>query len=452
MENKSLKELKGNAKNPRTINKEDYKNLVQSIKRFGDLSGIVFNVRTQQLAGGHQRQKAFAEIGADDIVITQRLPEKNSVGTTAVGYVMLNGERFGYREVDWDSDFEKAANVAANRIQGEFDLDLLAEITYEISQAENASDLLNLTGQTEDEINRLLDMSGASGESDPAEDEAPEVDNANPPVSKLGEIYQLGVHRLMCGDSTDFGAVSDLLDGTEPELLLTDPPYNMDYQGGGIFENHINQSFKDNIKPLVDFEPAKMFEVIETIKPKTNICFASKDLIYEYINFIKDNNKNFNLLTWHKTNPIPMNNGNFLPDTEYIFYWYDKGTRKFNNNVEGVDYHKYYIGEINEGRREGENQHPTIKPQSLLIKFIKICSDRGDVVLDLFSGSGSGLIASETTGRIFYGMELDPKYCDVIRKRYHKHTTGQEEGWQEATKPINEVSDETTTTAIPTES
>lgn len=181
MENKSLKDLKGNAKNPRTINKEDYKNLVQSIKRFGDLSGIVFNIETQQLAGGHQRQKAFAEIGADDIVITQRLPEKNSVGTTAVGYVMFNGERYAYREVSWSPEFEKAANVAANRIQGEFDLDLLAEITYEISQAENASDLLNLTGQTEDEIDRLMKMSGAidsKPEDEPGEQEPDKLEFA----------------------------------------------------------------------------------------------------------------------------------------------------------------------------------------------------------------------------------------------------------------------------------
>src|SRR5436853_352297 len=82
-----------------------------------------------------------------------------------------------------------------------------------------------LTGQTEDEIGKLLDMVGASGESNSEEDEAPEVDNTNPAVSKLGEIYQLGSHRLMCGDATDFGQVSDLFNGQKMDLVYTDPPY-----------------------------------------------------------------------------------------------------------------------------------------------------------------------------------------------------------------------------------
>lgn len=169
MENKSLRELNANLKNPRTINKDDYKNLVQSIRRFGDLSGIVYNVRTGQLVGGHQRQKAFGEIGADNIEITQKYEQPNGVGTVAVGHVMLDGERYGYREVDWDATFEKAANVAANRIQGEFDNDLLAEITYEIAQAENP-ELLELTGQTQDEIDKLLRGAGVEDEEKPKDE------------------------------------------------------------------------------------------------------------------------------------------------------------------------------------------------------------------------------------------------------------------------------------------
>ena len=97
MENKSLKDLKGNDNNPRRISKQDFESLKRSIKKFGDLSGIVFNIRTQQLAGGHQRQKAFEALDANDIVITQKLTEPNRVGTVAVGYVMLDGERYGHR-------------------------------------------------------------------------------------------------------------------------------------------------------------------------------------------------------------------------------------------------------------------------------------------------------------------------------------------------------------------
>lgn len=160
METKDINALNANAKNPRKINKHDYEKLVQSIRVFGDLSGIVFNTRTNQLVGGHQRIQAFKQLGGQPH-ITERFAQANSVGTVALGYVLLGDERYTYREVDWTAEHEKAANVAANRIQGEFDLDLLAEITYEISQAENASELLNLTGQTNDELERLLKMSGA---------------------------------------------------------------------------------------------------------------------------------------------------------------------------------------------------------------------------------------------------------------------------------------------------
>lgn len=157
METKKLDDLKPNPKNPRQISKADYDALVKSIKEFGDLSGIVFNVRTKQLVGGHQRTEAFKRMsGEKKIIITQRFDQPNHQGTTALGYVDYDNEQYSYREVDWDEGREAAANIAANRIQGQFDLDLLAQVNYEISQLEGGDDLLKLTGQSEDEINKLL--------------------------------------------------------------------------------------------------------------------------------------------------------------------------------------------------------------------------------------------------------------------------------------------------------
>lgn len=171
MEHKSLKDLKGNPKNPRKISSEDYNNLVQSIKQFGDLSGIVKNRTTDRLVGGHQRTNAMRQVDQNsEIVITEKLKHPNKFGTVAVGYVNVDGERYGYREVEWDEHKETAANIAANRIQGEFDLDLLGELTYELSQNENGSDLLALTGQTENEVNKLLAGVGAI---DPEADQPP---------------------------------------------------------------------------------------------------------------------------------------------------------------------------------------------------------------------------------------------------------------------------------------
>lgn len=173
MSDRNINDLKANPKNPRTINKHDYAALVESIKQFGDLSGIVLNVRTGQLVGGHQRTEAFKRMGSNVQIHKEDLPEANSVGTIAYGYVEFNGERYGYREVDWDQDRETAANIAANRIQGQFDLDILAEVTFELAQLEDKN-LIALTGQTEDETARLLKMVSGFGPAD--EDEQGKLD------------------------------------------------------------------------------------------------------------------------------------------------------------------------------------------------------------------------------------------------------------------------------------
>ena len=146
--------LKPNIKNPRSISKHDYAALIQSLKRFGDLSGIVFNTRTNELVGGHQRIQAFKQLGGQP-VITERYDQPNSVGTIAIGYVLLGDEKFAYREVDWDAGIEYSANIAANRISGEWDLDKLAAMNFDISQFDNGAELLELTGQTEQELERL---------------------------------------------------------------------------------------------------------------------------------------------------------------------------------------------------------------------------------------------------------------------------------------------------------
>lgn len=155
MEIKQLSEINGNPKNPRTMSKHDAASLRAAILEFGDLSGVVFNTRTQQLVGGHQRIATFKQMDGDKkIVLTQHFEPASKVGTTALGYVQLGAEYFGYREVDWPADREIAANIAANRIAGDWDLDLLNEHNQWL--AENNPDLLKKTGQTDAEISRLM--------------------------------------------------------------------------------------------------------------------------------------------------------------------------------------------------------------------------------------------------------------------------------------------------------
>jgi hypothetical protein len=167
MEIETLESLKPNPKNPRTISKEDFEALRQSIQRFGDLSGIVKNQRSGQLVGGHMRKRAFESLGGQKkIMITQNFEVPNKQGTIAIGYVTYDNEFFSYRLVDWDEGTEKAAGIAANRIEGTFDLDLLSQVNWELSQLENGDDLLKLTGQTQVEINSLLKSVGAEAEND----------------------------------------------------------------------------------------------------------------------------------------------------------------------------------------------------------------------------------------------------------------------------------------------
>lgn len=147
--------------NPRRISKPDFQALKRSIQEFGDLSGVVFNRTTKRLVGGHQRIEAFKQLQQPTIVIEERLPTINSVGTIARGHVLLGDEKYTYREVEWEEQWEMAANIAANRIQGEFDKDKLAEVIATLEK-----DLHELTGLATAEIDALLESVGAMGDTE----------------------------------------------------------------------------------------------------------------------------------------------------------------------------------------------------------------------------------------------------------------------------------------------
>lgn len=427
MESIDINTIKGNPKNPRFINKFDYEKLVQSIKEFGDLSGIVSNETTGQLVGGHQRIEAFKQLGGKP-VITERLAEPNSKGTVALGYVLLDDEKYTYRVVRWDAAFESAANVAANKIQGEFDKDLLAELVYEASQQDNGDELLSLMGLTDEETSKLLDMVGANGES-LEEDDAPAVDEVNPPSSKPGEIYQLGRHKLMCGDSTDFGALSDLMDGQQADMIFTDPPYNVAYEGKTADALTIqNDSMGD--AEFYKFLLGVHTNLAQVTKPGGAIYVCHADS--EGLNFRKALiDAGFLLkqcLIWVKQTMV-MGRQDYQWQHEPILYgWRDGGSHFFID-----DRTQTTIWNIDRPQRNAE--HPTMKPIALCARAIRNSSMRGQIVLDVFGGSGSTLMAAEETDRSCYMMELDPRYVDVIRKRYAIHI-GQEAEWQTATPVI----------------
>ena len=202
-------------------------------------------------------------------------------------------------------------------------------------------------------------------------------------------------------------------------MIFTDPPYNMDYCGAG-FINDTNKNVKARIKNIIDFD-AYQIRYISEMDIGSIYIFTSKDLIKDYLEIFK--NWKFNLLIWEKTNTPPMVNNNFFADIEYLLYFH-KGKRTWNNGLQPIDiYKKFYISSMSQGKKDaGADLHPTMKPLAFVADKIKISSSEGGVVVDLFGGSGTTLIACEQLNRCCYMCELDPKYVDVIIERWEKFT------------------------------
>lgn len=388
-----LKDIKKLPNNPRTIKKDDMERLKKSIKDnpdYFEARPIILSNRTGELVilAGNQRYEAAKALKMDEV------PTFLLEGLTEAR--------------------EREIIIRDNVSNGEWDMDLLA----------NEWDTQELTDWG-------VDITWDEPEQEVIEDEAPEVNEGEPADSVLGGVYQLGRHRLMCGDSTDAGSVAILMDGQKADMVFTDPPYRMEAQGGSSqWVGRQAAKLGESIKELCDFDPKKFLELLENMfSNKINAyIFCNKDLVPDYLNWALKNKFAFNILFWKKPNALPLG-GQHRPDVEYLLYFRKNAT--WNDGKDGVTYSKCL-----EFGRDHSTPHPTMKPIELICNELKISSNNGDNVLDLFGGSGSTLIACEQLGRKCYMMELDPRYCDVIRKRYWKFVTGSEEGWQDGTGKI----------------
>ncbi len=247
------------------------------------------------------------------------------------------------------------------------------------------------------------------------EDAVPDVPEE--PKTKLGDIYQLGNHRLMCGDSTSIDAIDKLMKGQKADLVLTDPPYSIETQGG--FKGEIGKSLRkqaSSIEFIANFEPAEFLNTLPLVFQSNKFnayIFCNKDLLPDYLVWARDNKISFNVLIWKKPNAIPIGDSH-RPDIEYLLLF--RKSAIWNNGIKGVNYSRC----LEYGREKG--LHPTMKPVALLENEIYISSNTQSIVLDFFGGSGSTLIACEKTNRHARLIELDPKYCDVIVKRWEDFT------------------------------
>ena len=195
------------------------------------------------------------------------------------------------------------------------------------------------------------------------------------------------------------------------DLVLTDPPYNFETQGGGLFKKRGNLQRIENSFGS-DFLPENLLNECERItKTMHGYFWSSKAIVRNYLNWAQNRNYGFNILTWHKSNPIPANNNNFLPDTEYCIFIRGKGTT-FNQGLNFNLYRKYDITSI-----EPFNGHPTPKPINIIKKHILLSTKETDIILDPFLGSGTTAVAAKQLGRKFIGIEISPKYCEIARGR-----------------------------------
>lgn len=249
------------------------------------------------------------------------------------------------------------------------------------------------------------------------EDDYEEPENLEPKVNR-GEIYQLGEHRLMCGDSTKEEDVAKLMNGNKADMVFTDPPYNIEIQGG--FKDIIGKQLKKTMEDIAfisDFEPKEFLSVLPNVFEKNKLnayIFCNKELVLDYLLWAKENKFASNILVWKKPAAFPLAD-NHRCDIEYLLLF--RKNAIWHNSLPNVNYSRCL--EYSRVNKEKENaNHPTPKPVELISQEIQISSNPNGIVVDFFGGSGSTLIACEQLNRKCFMMELDPHYISVIIERY----------------------------------
>lgn len=377
--NKKLTEIKPYEKNPRR-NDEAVEYVANSIKEFGFKVPIVID-KDGTIVAGHTRYKASKKLGLKEV--------------PCIVADDLNEEQI------------KAFRLADNKVGeiAEWDFDLLNDELFDIEK-------INM-----EEFG--FDLNFDEEEKEIVEDEVPEIPEE--PKAKLGDIYQLGNHRLMCGDSTNIDDVEKLMNGNKADMVFTDPPYLMGFTGnihadgsksfnakfGRIKNDKMTREEGDNFI-LNIFKNIKTFN-----KGAFYVCFYRLGLDYIFRALDKLNNQYKALIIWNKGNHT-LSNSDYMSKYEPIVYGW------FND-------HLFYGGRSNfdiwDIQRTLKNDlHPTMKPIALCSKAIVNSSKKEDIVLDLFGGSGSTLISCQQLERKCYTMELDPKYIDVIIERWENFT------------------------------
>ena len=228
---------------------------------------------------------------------------------------------------------------------------------------------------------------------------------------------------LLQGDCLDL--MKDIPDKSI-DLVVTDPPYKIETNGAGLYKQHDKRYIKE-LNGMKDGFSEQVLEELCRILKHINIYFfcSQKQIIPLLDFFVKKKKCNWNLITWHKTNPVPACGNKYLTDTEFILFFREKGVKIHGNfNTKFT----YYVTPLNQKEKKLYG-HPTIKPTNIVQNFITNSSQEGEIVLDCFMGSGTTGVACINTGRSFIGMEIDTKYYNVAKERIEKATGGVADKW-----------------------
>lgn len=400
---KDPKTLKPRATNPRTHSKRQIEQLKNSILEFGFVRPVLLDGDGGIIAG-HGSTLAAIELGMTDVP-TVRVDHFTPAQIRA--YVI--------------ADNKLAENAG-------WDRQLLALELKELSL--NLDFDVALTGFELPEVDLLI---GELDEAAPdAADEIPETDRDRPAVTRVGDLWQIGEHFLLCGDSTKGESYDTLLRGTKAQAVFTDPPYNVPIAGNvsGLGKN-VHREFA---MASGEMTPAEFTSFLRTVFGLLVNFSADGSLHYicmdwrhmrEVLEAADSYRELKNLCVWAKTN---AGMGSLYRSQHELVFVYKNGTASHINNVELGRFGRNrtnvwnYAGVNTFGKdRDSElAMHPTVKPVALLADAILDCSHRGGIVLDAFAGSGTTLIAAEKTGRCGFGIEIDPHYSDTIVRRFKR--------------------------------
>lgn len=403
-----IEDLKMAEYNPRKDLKpedEAYQKIKKSIIEYGCIIPLVVN-KDMTIIGGHQRLKILKDLGYKEIECVL---------------------------VDYNKNKEKGCNIILNNenVSGEWDNSKLEELMEELKKEDGFD--IETTGFTFDEVEDILKETIVSKEDDFELEET--LNEIEEPITKLGDIWILGKHRLMCGDSTSKKDVERLMNGEKIKCLFTSPPYNM---GSDLYENYTDDL---ESKKYIDFNLNVIKTWTDYIRGYLfwNISY-NKNTRWEFIEIlyriIKESGLRYmELIVWDKGHGMPIVSKDMLTrqyedilmlgddksisnDME-LYYLGTTEKRGYFNKKKGKGITNYW--RIGTGNTQLDN-HKACFPVELPARAIELTTQEEEIVVDCFGGSGTTLIAAEQLNRRCYMMELDPTYCDVIVKRWEKLT------------------------------